>query len=384
MKQFFLRVFPLLLIIAFAFVISLQNKPVEKDDNCTISLQEVKKVIPDTANIKKISKECIYKITYKNSSKSGFLLYADPSKENIAGFGGKMRVFVTVDENRHIKGVFQGTNNETPGYLELLQQNDFYKSWNGLTISKALQTEVDALTGATISSNAIKEMVKLNLNIYNGIDYQPTEKTALIKIYDIPLLIFFLLSIIFFFLPDKTGKIRIIILAASVSVPGIIYGSFASMEIFNKWFITGLFPGAYPIFIIVILSILITIFKKQNIYCYYYCPMGSLQEILYKTPSPKLKCNPKILKFICFLRTFLLFMILTFMIFRITDDFSIFEPFSSFRIKAAAVSSIVLMIAAAALSIFFPRPWCKICPTGEVFDRIKKVRSINKTDSKPE
>ena len=38
--------------------------------------------------------------------------------------------------------------------------------WKGMTVKKALSSEVDAVTGATLSSNAVRENVKRGLEYY--------------------------------------------------------------------------------------------------------------------------------------------------------------------------------------------------------------------------
>lgn len=58
-------------------------------------------------------------------------------------------------------------NKETPRYFQKVKKNMLNK-WNGMTINKALKAKVDAVTGATMSSEAVKKNVKIGLNYYKN------------------------------------------------------------------------------------------------------------------------------------------------------------------------------------------------------------------------
>ncbi len=52
-------------------------------------------------------------------------------------------------------------NNESPEYLSMVVSNGLLKSWDGVSISEVADLEVDGVSGATYSSNAIIENVKV-------------------------------------------------------------------------------------------------------------------------------------------------------------------------------------------------------------------------------
>jgi NosR/NirI family transcriptional regulator, nitrous oxide reductase regulator len=372
-KQFLKRSLPLLIILISATVVFLQ-KDVVTEDNCGVSIERIKDFIPEAEKLKKMEETCFFKVYGKSGENLGTVLYENPGEQSPSGFGGKMKVFVVVDGSNRISAIFQGDNNETGSYLALLEKSGFYNRWNGLKISEAFEKDVDSVTGATMSCNAVKGMVKKNLALYKGVAHTfSTEKSGL-GIISVAVVIFFVFSIIFFFLPVKTIKLRPVLLVAAVVLPGFISGNFASMEMFGNWLKNGISQGTCVVFIITILSIMITFVKKRNLYCYYFCPMGSLQELLYKIPAPKKSPKPVILKIAGKFRILFLCSIIIIMITGVMTDFSVFEPFSAFQIKVAAISSIVLFTVGAALSIFSPRPWCRLCPTGEVFESVRKFR----------
>jgi len=373
-KGFSRRFFSLFVIVTAVVFINIINVIDEPEDNCKVPVDFVQSFIPGAEKIKSIREDCVFEVYGKSGKKIGTLLYADPDENSPSGFGGKMKVFLFVDNSQKVAGVFQGQNNETGSYIALLERKEFYNKWNGLKVNEAFDLEIDAVTGATMSSDAVAAMVKKNISIYTGSpEIIKTEKNILNSV-TIAVSVFFIFSLVFFFFPVKTNKYRLILLFVSVTIPGFIAGSLASTEMFNNWIRNFSQAVASPIFIIVILSMIITLMKKRNIYCYYFCPMGSLQELLYKIPSPKKSPKPFLLKIAIIGRSIFLYIVIAFMIFGIFNDYSMFEPFSAFQFKAAAVSSIILFVVSCALSIFVPRPWCRFCPTGEVFESFRKVR----------
>ena len=57
-------------------------------------------------------------------------------------------------------------NRETPQYFLLLEDEKFFSRWNGLTASEAAELEVDTVSGATWSSDAIIHNVRKGLIYY--------------------------------------------------------------------------------------------------------------------------------------------------------------------------------------------------------------------------
>ena len=56
-------------------------------------------------------------------------------------------------------------NLETPKYFALIKR-DLLGKWNGLAVKKASQQQVDVITGATYSSEAVIENVRRGLDYY--------------------------------------------------------------------------------------------------------------------------------------------------------------------------------------------------------------------------
>ena len=73
------------------------------------------------------------------------------------------------DNEKKIQSVVLLDNKETPAFVGRVVEGGLFDAWNGLTIDQALETEVDAVSGATFTSNGVKASLKACLqNIKAG------------------------------------------------------------------------------------------------------------------------------------------------------------------------------------------------------------------------
>lgn len=84
--------------------------------------------------------------------------------KEVIGYEGPTPLKVYIRKNKIEKIEFL-PNQETPKYWRAAS-NHLIEAWNGKTVKEAKKLEVDGRTGATLSSNAIKENVKLALDYY--------------------------------------------------------------------------------------------------------------------------------------------------------------------------------------------------------------------------
>ncbi len=367
----------IIFLIVSAFAVSFasnSHKGFSDPQACDIPSNIISEHFEDGFKIKKTDNVCVFHILNRLEEVIATAIYSDPDETVPSGYGGKLKAAVIVDTNDRIVAVVQGENNETGSYLKLLEDKGFYEKWNDLHVEEALLKEVDAVTGATMSSNAITAMVQKNLQIYSGIEKYSAKKTASwISFSDTGSLLIFILGMFLFFFHRKGSSIRIFHLIGAVVVVGFWSGKMLSIEIFRAWLQTGVHQSVFIIFTVAALSMVATFITGRNFYCYYFCPMGAFQELCYKFPVSKLRIKPSFFKPFRFIKRIFLYTLIIMMIFNLAEDFSVFEPFSAFQFKAAAVSSLVLAFSTLAVSFFIPRPWCRFfCPTGEVFDILKK------------
>lgn len=91
-------------------------------------------------------------------------------KTQIKSYGGKLELMVGISQDGVVTGVKILTHQDTPGLGTQPMKPDYLKQYIGLTDLLADQIDddesVDAVTGATISSNAIYNGVKQALDDY--------------------------------------------------------------------------------------------------------------------------------------------------------------------------------------------------------------------------
>ena len=84
--------------------------------------------------------------------------------KNVRGYRGTTPLKIYIKKNK-IEKIEALKNRETPDYFEE-GAHVMLPKWKGMTVKKALQTNVDGVTGATLSSNAVRENVKRGLEYY--------------------------------------------------------------------------------------------------------------------------------------------------------------------------------------------------------------------------
>ena len=85
--------------------------------------------------------------------------------EDVEGYAGPvpLKIFIKKDKVEKIEAL---QNMETPKYWALIKR-DLLGKWNGLAVKKAASQEVDVITGATYTSEAVIENVRRGVEYYN-------------------------------------------------------------------------------------------------------------------------------------------------------------------------------------------------------------------------
>ena len=138
--------------------------PTEKDLPIT-TLTELQTAFPKAMYVE-LTETATYAVKDKNGKVIGTVLLSSPYSDNIKGFNGPTPLQIALDEKGKIIEVRVLNNNETPKFLQRVVDAGFLNSWNGLTVEEALNKEVDAVSGATYSSNGIQQSLKARLEVY--------------------------------------------------------------------------------------------------------------------------------------------------------------------------------------------------------------------------
>lgn len=81
----------------------------------------------------------------------------------VRGFKGATPVRIYIEKNKVVR-VEALPNKETPRFFD--RAKALLRQFEGMTVSRAAKADVDGVTGATFSSKALKQNVKLGLDYY--------------------------------------------------------------------------------------------------------------------------------------------------------------------------------------------------------------------------
>ena len=107
-----------------------------------------------------------YEIQNDKGEKLGTILFSSPYSDGIKGFNGPTPLLITLDAKGHIKDVVLLANQETPWYAQHVKEGGLYQEWVGLTPTEAIGKDVDAISGATYTSNGVKKSLVARLKAY--------------------------------------------------------------------------------------------------------------------------------------------------------------------------------------------------------------------------
>lgn len=93
----------------------------------------------------------------------GYAVYSKPASDGIKGYAGETPLMIALNTKKEIICVQMLDNQETPGFLQKVVGAGLLKSWDGLKPAKAVKKKVDAVSGATYSSNSIIETLRAAL-----------------------------------------------------------------------------------------------------------------------------------------------------------------------------------------------------------------------------
>lgn len=109
-------------------------------------------------------------IGYSSDSIVGYVVKTAPN-----GFSGAVEVITGIAKSGEISGVRIGSHAETPGLGANATLPEFYTQYEGIDSSNGVETvkippvdnEIQAISGATITSKAVTEGVNFAIEVYN-------------------------------------------------------------------------------------------------------------------------------------------------------------------------------------------------------------------------
>lgn len=304
----------------------------------------------------------------------------------IIGYVDTIDLLVGMDKDGTITGVELLRDKESPAYMKMLRDEDFLNQFTGLKIQNALE-EVDAVTGATISSEAIIKDIRTSSNLIaqkvfgieivkKAVSTNPIENFFQTKVY---LVIGVLALGLLAFFVRRVRYGRQISLGFGLIFLGFYLQTPLTMDHLVNLLHLHLPSLANPILLILLLFVLLTSLFFGNIYCSCLCPFGALMEFLSRLFPNRMKVPSHLWKSYGRVRFYLLFAIIILCFGAGIKAFANLEPYP-YLFSLNAVSFIWLYIALIiGFSVVLPRFWCRVfCPTGALLTILSSLRKGRK------
>lgn len=320
-----------------------------------------------------------------------FIVNTKPLAKDVQGYGGPVPLRIHVSKDGVVAAIEAEPNAETPDFFN--QAKLLLTRWQGKTVDEAMAEtdKVDAVSGATFSSNAIIANMQRGLAYANRHTAQSKAATdasgAILEgsgsssasgwtIGGIAALIVVLLGAIvpLFY---KSRRWHTVQLVLNVVVLGLWTGTFVSFTLLMRLFSGGLSLAAIATLAAPLLMVLVALFYplagKPGHYCAHVCPFGSAQELAGKLTRRKLRVPVRLNKALNMFRTVLWAVLMVLLLTGTWAAWIDYELFTAFLYSSASVWVVVLAVLFLVLSVWVPRPYCRyVCPTGTLLRGFKR------------
>ncbi|WP_368293002.1 4Fe-4S binding protein [Dehalobacter sp. TBBPA1] len=290
--------------------------------------------------------------------------------EQAVAYGGPIKMVTGINLQGKIVGTVIAAHKDTPSFINNILDQKYLERFIGKDITDPLSInrDIDRISGATFSTRGIAKAVsqgshavarsEFGLNVKDEVE---PFKFGSKEIAVIALVILTVIGVAF-----KQRKLRWVALIGSLVFIGFQYNT--SISLAN---IAALLMGNFPpirenlVWYILLIGIpVITFIIGKNIYCFWLCPFGALQEITAKVGGGKFKCcNKAIEAKAAKLRYILIYLALIGAFLTKSPSFAGYEPFATlFGRQGFGIQWLILPVVIFS-SFFISRFWCRFfCP----------------------
>jgi len=335
------------------------------------SLGRIKNISAEIENVRQVRPSVFEGNRKGNSADKLYIGLAEhPS------YGGPLQVAVVVNSDKIIERVALVQSVDTTTYIKRVLSDGILDAFLGAGDSQLPQ--VDAVSGATLSSVAMIKGVEKAVSYIHGADVSEERRQLSAgewgKAGFTVLLFMMALFISSRFFRWKKSYARLGVLAVATVVLGFMYGAQPSLvslvQLLSGLWTKGL--ASYTALICLTMAAVVFFATKKNLYCAMICPFGGIQEGLGRIT----KCSPpKKAEWMKWTARGLALVALCAALYFRNPSTSQYAPFGmafSFIGSAVVFALMVLVVVA---SLVVKRPWCTLlCPAGPVFDYFSFVR----------
>lgn len=286
----------------------------------------------------------------------------------INGYAGPVPLDITIADGK-LTEVKAMPNSESPGFFE--RAAVLLDSWKGKTPEEAEQLKVDAVSGATYSSNAIITNVNAGLAFYQGEETKSASSVPL-KIW-IALGVTLAACIVPLFVKNRIY--HNVQLFTNVIVLGFWAGQFLDYSLILKYTSSGFnLPTGLIAIAMLVAAFIYPLFGRPQHYCNHICPLGAAQQLMAQASDYKIRLSPKLIKALDWFRKILWAALMLLLWADCLTGWMDLELFQAFQFESASWGIVLAACIFVGLSMVVTRPYCRfVCPTGSLFKRSENI-----------
>lgn len=260
-------------------------------------------------------------------------------------------------------------NSETPGFFE--RASKLFEYWIGMAPSEAIDLKVDAVSGATYSSNAIISNMNAGLAYYDGVAARSASSMPWKEWFALGVSLAACIIPLFI----RNRKYHLIQMMCNVIVLGFWCGQFLDYNLILKYMSAGVsLPIGLTAILMLVSAFIYPLFGKPQYYCTHVCPLGSAQQLMGQICGFKMKMTRKTIKALDWFRRILWCVLMISLWTDCLAEWMNYELFQAFQFESASWWVTGAAIVFLLLSLIVNRPYCRfVCPTGSLFKRAENM-----------
>ncbi|MFA6808564.1 MAG: FMN-binding protein [Eubacteriales bacterium] len=290
--------------------------------------------------------------------------------DEATGYGGPITMVTGINLEGKIIGTTIAKHQDTPSFISIVLKHNYLDQFvdKNITDPLSIEKDIDRVSGATYSTRGIAKAIASGSHAVAKKQFGLAVKDEVIpfkfglkEISVLLLVALMLIGVIF-----KFKKIRWVTL-----IGGLVFIGFQFNTPISLANVAALLMGNFPpirenlIWYVLLVGIpIITFIVGRNLYCFWLCPFGALQEILAKIGGGSFKCcNKKIEAKLSKIKYVIVYLVLLGAILLKSPGFAGYEPFATlFSMQGFGVQWFILPVVLFS-SLFIKRFWCRFfCP----------------------
>jgi NosR/NirI family nitrous oxide reductase transcriptional regulator len=337
-------------------------------------LPMVTSVLPNAARV-----ETHGSVFYGFDSSGSVVGYAGVG--SATGYGGPIEMMVGVDPQGQVVGVRVAEHRETPGFFRRLAEADFFAQFlgSGYADSFAIGEGIDAVTGATVSSEAVARAVADQVRAMgtNPIGGQVPAVSQPIRVGAPELVLIGLFVAGYFGHRSRRRTLKKWVRRATLAA-GVLFVGFAYNKPLTVAHFISLMAGYWPdwhinLYWFLLLGgiLFVTTAQGKNPYCSWFCPFGAVQEGLGRVGGAKLYMPKKLHDPLQWAQRGLAFGAIALGLAFRQPGAASYEPFGTLFDFTGSTPQWILLALVLLVSMLFYRPFCNyVCPMNPIVDYI--------------